>query len=66
MTEPQAPLPPGADPTTPEAENRNHNYRSHAIPWFVHLIWVAYWILAIYYVVSYLFPAIQGELRTPP
>jgi hypothetical protein len=54
------------DPPGPESESRFHRYRGNEIPWYVHLLWVSYWVLAIYYVVRYLFPVIQGELSNPP
>jgi hypothetical protein len=50
----------------PEVENQNHTYVTNRIPWFVHLIWVAYWVLAISYVLYYQFPVIRDEFLTPP
>jgi hypothetical protein len=58
-------LPP-PEPTAPEVEHSFHRYRSNQIPWFVHLLWVCFWILAVYYVLRFLFPVIQGELSNPP
>jgi hypothetical protein len=50
----------------PEVENRNHRYVGNRIPWFVHLLWVSFWLLALYYGLRYLLPAIQREFLTPP
>lgn len=50
------------DPSTPEAEHRHHTYTSNVIPWYVRLIWVLFWIFAVYYGVTYFLPAIQEEL----
>jgi hypothetical protein len=51
---------------TPEAEHRNHRYLGNYIPWFVHVMWVSFWALAVYYVLRYLLPALQQEFLTPP
>jgi len=52
--------PPHSD--APEVEHRQHAYRTNRIPWFVHLLWLCFWIFAISYVVTFLVPAIQVEL----
>jgi hypothetical protein len=57
---------PKPENTPPEEENKNHTYVTNRIPWFVHLIWVTYWILAISYVLSYQFPVIRTEILNPP
>ncbi len=44
------------------SEGRYHNYTSNAIPWYVRLIWLGFWTLAIVYTIQYLFPALQAEL----
>lgn len=46
------------------SEHQHHHYRSNVIPWWVRLIWVGFWIFAIYYTVKYLVPAMQLELFT--
>jgi len=51
---------------SPEAEHKNHRYTGYVIPWFIHMLWVLFWIFAIGYMLRYLFPAIQGELKSPP
>ena len=43
-------------------EGRYHDYTGNRIPWYVRLIWLGFWCFAIYYVVAYLFPALQVEL----
>ena len=57
---------PEADKNTPEAEHENHRYIGHEVPWYVHVLWVLFWLFAIGYVLRFLFPVIQGELRSPP
>jgi hypothetical protein len=52
---------------TPAAvENRFHTYVSNRIPWYVRLIWLCFWVFAVYYVISYLFPDLQTEIFSPP
>ncbi len=46
-------------------ENRFHTYVSNCIPWYVRLIWLCFWIFAVYYVISYLFPDLQTEIFNP-
>jgi hypothetical protein len=52
--------------TTAEEESRHHDYTGRAIPWAVRLIWVLFWMFTIYYVVSFLLPALRTELLSPP
>ncbi len=52
--------------TSPEQEHRHHNYTGSEIPWYVRLIWVLFWIFAIYYGISYFLPAIQREMPAVP
>jgi hypothetical protein len=47
-------------------EHRYHHYRGNRIPWYVRLIWLGFWVMATYYVVQYLFPALQVEMTSPP
>ena len=49
-----------------EEDHRYHHYTSNDIPWYVRLIWMGFWVLAIYYVVAWLMPAMQVELVSPP
>lgn len=51
---------------TPEEENRNHDYVSHTIPWYVHLMWISFWILAVSYVLIYQIPSLRKEILSPP
>ena len=52
--------------TSPEVEGQHHAYEGSAIPWYVRLIWLGYWLFAIYYVIQYLFPAVQLEFFQRP
>lgn len=49
-----------------EAENQYHDYVTNRIPWYVRLIWIGFWVFAVYYVIRYLFPNLQVELLSPP
>lgn len=48
--------------TSAEVEHQYHHYTGNRIPWYVRLMWVGFWCLAVYYAVRYLFPAIQAEI----
>lgn len=51
---------------TPAAvENRFHTYVGNRIPWYVRLIWLGFWIFAVYYVIRYLFPDLQTTIFKP-
>jgi hypothetical protein len=52
--------------TPPEQENKNLRYVGHTIPWFVRLLWLGFWILAVAYLLVYFVPAIRQEILTPP
>jgi hypothetical protein len=54
------------DPNSPAAENRYHTYVGNRIPWYVRLIWLCFWVFAVYYVITYLFPDLQSEIINPP
>ena len=45
-----------------ELEHQFHHYRGSDIPWYVRVMWLAFWILTIVYCIKYMFPAIQVEL----
>lgn len=49
---------------SPEAEHRFHNYVGTRIPWYVRMIWLGFWIFAVYYTVKYVFPDLQFELKS--
>jgi hypothetical protein len=52
---------------TPAAtENRFHTYVGNRIPWYVRLMWLCFWVFAVYYVITYLFPELQREILNPP
>lgn len=57
---------PQAPPDSPESEKRYHSYVGNRIPWFVHLIWISFWLLAVFYVLRYLLPAMRTEFVSPP
>lgn len=52
--------------SSPEMENRFHTYVGNRIPWYVRLIWLLFWVFAVYYVLRYLFPDLQAEIFNPP
>ena len=56
---------PDSERTTVENDSLYHHYRGNAIPWYVRLIWLGFWIFAIAYYHSFLFPAMQIELFAP-
>jgi len=49
-----------------QTEHRWHSYVGSRIPWYVRLIWLMFWVFAIYYTIAYLFPALQVEIVSPP
>jgi len=50
----------------PEHEHSFHHYRGNAIPWYVRVIWIGFWIFTVYYIIANFFPAMQIELVSPP
>jgi hypothetical protein len=57
-------------PTQPEqtsaaAESRFLTYVGNRIPWYVRLLWLCFWVAAVYYVITYLFPDLQSEIFNP-
>ena len=48
--------------TSIKADDTYHHYTGNAIPWYVRLIWIGFWVFAITYTIRFLFPAIQLEL----
>ena len=48
--------------TTAEGEHQYHHYTGNRIPWYVRLMWLGFWILAVVYTIRFLFPAVQVEL----
>jgi len=51
---------------SPEAEHQHHRYVGNRIPWYVHLIWLTFWALAVGYILAYQFPALRREFLSPP
>ncbi|MEQ8765597.1 MAG: hypothetical protein RL885_16850 [Planctomycetota bacterium] len=51
---------------TAESEHRFHSYVGHRIPWYVRLIWLMFWIFAIYYTLVWAIPDIKENFLTPP
>lgn len=52
--------------TSAEVEHKFHHYTGNAIPWYVRLIWLGFWVFVIAYTIQYLFPAAQVEITNPP
>ena len=50
----------------PETEHQHHHYTGNRIPWYVHLLWITYWVFAITFVIRYLFPELPIEMISPP
>ena len=48
-----------------QTEGQYHNYTGNAIPWYVRVMWLGFWILAVVYTIRFLFPAMQTELFQP-
>lgn len=64
MTEAESkPEPAAAEPSdgSAKAEHRFHHYRGNAIPWYVRLMWLGFWVFAIAYTIQFVFPALQVE-----
>jgi len=55
-----------AEQTTAKEDGRFHSYVGNRIPWYVRLIWLGFWVFAVYYVIKYLFPDLQTEIFNPP
>ena len=51
---------------SPMEENKYHNYVTNAIPWYVHLLWLIFWVCSIAYLIYFMFPTMKQELITPP
>jgi hypothetical protein len=48
------------------SRGKNHSYVGHAIPWFVRLLWLGFWIICITYILTWLVPALKKEIVSPP
>lgn len=67
---PTAPMTPATSasptPNSAASEHTHHDYRTSRIPWYVHVIWIGFWILAVIYILRNLVPAMKIELFNPP
>jgi hypothetical protein len=54
------------DESAAEVEDRYHTYTGNRIPWYVRLVWILFWVFAVYYTLQYLFPELRIELTAPP
>jgi hypothetical protein len=48
--------------TSIESDDKFHHYTGNDIPWYVRLMWLGFWILAVYYTIRYIFPSVQQDL----
>ena len=60
---PTTPMPPADADYKP---GEYHRYVGHAIPWYVRALWLGFWILCIWYVLTWLIPALKLEMVAPP
>lgn len=51
--------------TSLDGERQLHRYLGRDIPWYIHACWIVFGIFVIYYVVTWLIPALQTEVETP-
>ena len=65
-TEHSTAAPQPEDNAPADVEHQFHHYTGNRIPWYVRLLWILFWIFAVYYTLTYLFPALRIELTTPP
>jgi hypothetical protein len=54
------------NPNSPQSEHQHHAYVTNRIPWWVRLVWVGFWVFAVYYTIVYMLPAMVHELAFPP
>ncbi len=66
MTDSTTPQVTPASDTAPETEHQYHHYTGNRIPWYLRLMWLLFWVFAVYYTLTYLFPALRIELTSPP
>jgi hypothetical protein len=57
---------PEIERTSAEVEHEHHHYSGNKIPWYVHLMWIAFWCFVVYYTAYYLIPAMNIELFERP
>jgi hypothetical protein len=61
MAEPDTTPTTEIDTATADVEGQYHAYEGSRIPWYVRLIWILFWVFAVYYVIKYLFPDLQFQ-----
>lgn len=47
-------------PPSASEERGYHTYKTHHVPWFVRVMWIAFWIGLIWYVIAFAMPAMRG------
>lgn len=50
---------------SPAEENRFHTYATHHIPWYIRIMWVVFWVLAVYYVIRWAVPMAKVFFKQP-
>ncbi len=45
-----------------EKESTFHTYTTHRIPWYIHAIWIGYFIALVWYVIQYAIPSAKNLL----
>jgi hypothetical protein len=66
MTQPgETQIPTQPEQTSAAVESEFHTYVGNRIPWYVRLLWLCFWVAAVYYVITYLFPDLQSEIFNP-
>jgi hypothetical protein len=56
---------PKVEKQTPDSDSQFHRYRGNEIPWYVRLMWLGFWVIAVTYTIRFLFPALRFELFNP-
>ena len=46
--------------STAEQDRQYHTYTTHRIPWYIRMMWIAYWIAAVWYVIKYAIPTAKN------
>jgi hypothetical protein len=54
------------DHRPPELARKHHRFLRPRLPWYIQLIWMAFWLFALAFVVYFLFPALQKQLLSVP
>jgi hypothetical protein len=49
-----------------DAERTYHRYVTHNIPWYVHALWIVFWIFAVSYVLIYFLPSVGQDFAPKP